>query len=132
MAKRHVPDKRIGRTVQRVMGRGEQLVRAAPDLYIATASKARRTGKVFLDYLRNSRSASAVAAYSTRARAGATVSVPIGWKELERAHNEDFTLATMPQRLKQLAKQDPWKGFFDVEQEIRAQALRSVTARARA
>jgi bifunctional non-homologous end joining protein LigD len=87
------------------------MVRAAPDLYTATASKAKRAGKIFIDYLRNSRSATAVAAYSTRARAGAPVSVPVQWDELkDDLRDARFNVRNVPQRLARLAT-DPWKGF---------------------
>ena len=60
----------------------EDLTAEEPELYIATMSKAKRKGKIFIDYLRNARSATAISAYSTRAHAGAPVSVPLRWEEL--------------------------------------------------
>jgi len=65
------------------------VVRAAPDRFIATMSKAARTGKIFIDYLRNGRGSSAVAPYSTRAKPGATVSAPIAWEELTSSLHSD-------------------------------------------
>ena len=62
------------------------MVRAAPDRYIAKMSKAARKGKIFVDYLRNDLGATAIAPYSTRNRAGATVSVPISWEELSSSN----------------------------------------------
>src|SRR5690606_15940576 len=52
-----------------------------PDRYIAQASKAKRKGKIFIDYLRNERGATAIARYSTRARKGAPVAMPVSWEE---------------------------------------------------
>src|SRR5439155_6987718 len=60
----------------------EFLVRAEPKLFTAKVAKVRREGKVFVDYLRNSETASAVAAFSARARPGAGVSTPLAWDEL--------------------------------------------------
>jgi len=83
-----------------------------PSLYLATATKAKRKGRIFIDYLRNGRGNTAVAAYSTRARPGAAVSMPLAWDELSAdigpAH---FTIDNAPVRLDALSK-DPWDGFF--------------------
>ena len=60
----------------------DKMTREAPDRYIATMSKAKRHGKIFIDYLRNQRGATAIASYSTRRRKGAPVATPIAWDEL--------------------------------------------------
>jgi bifunctional non-homologous end joining protein LigD len=103
----------------------ERLVKEAPDRYTSKMSKAGRRGKIFIDYLRNSRGATAVAAYSTRSRAGATVSVPVRWEELSRLTLDEFTVKTVPRRLKML-KEDPWKDLWTVRQSIAASARRSL------
>ncbi|TCQ27444.1 DNA ligase D [Rhizobium sp. PP-CC-3G-465] len=83
-----------------------------PDRYLAVATKAKRRGRIFIDYLRNGRGATAVAPYSTRARPGAAVSAPLEWSELSEAIGPDyFTVDNMPARLASL-KKDPWDGFF--------------------
>lgn len=94
------------------------IAREDPDRYVATMSKEKRKGKVFIDYLRNSRSATSVAAYSTRSRVGATVSTPIRWDELTPSLKPDgYSIENLPQRLSSL-KGDPWEGFWDVRQSI--------------
>ena len=60
----------------------DEMVTGAPDAYVATMSKAKRVGKIFIDYFRNDVTATAIAAYSVRARPGAPVAVPLDWKEL--------------------------------------------------
>ncbi len=83
-----------------------------PKWFIATASKAKRAGKVYVDYLRNGRGATAIAPYSTRARAGAPVAVPLRWDELSRLESAaQYTVATITRRLAQL-KGDPWEGYW--------------------
>lgn len=83
----------------------------APDRYVSTITKAKRRGKILIDYLRNQRGATAVAAYSTRARPGAAVSTPVRWQELgPEIGPAYFTLETLPIRLAALAS-DPWDGF---------------------
>jgi bifunctional non-homologous end joining protein LigD len=87
------------------------LVRARPDLFIDTVSKSKRGGRIFVDYLRNAETASAVAAYSARARPGATVSMPLAWKELGRADvRARYTVRTVP-RLLARRRADPWAGY---------------------
>lgn len=90
----------------------DRIVSERPKEYIATMSKAKRTSKIFIDYLRNGRSATSVAAYSTRARTGAPVSTPLTWEELESGVKPDqFNTQTLPERIASLTK-DPWAGFF--------------------
>jgi bifunctional non-homologous end joining protein LigD len=94
----------------------DQLAIAHPDEYIATASKAARKGKIFVDYLRNGRGATAVAPYSVRARAGASVSTPITWKELESlAKPDSFRTEDVIARAK---KADPWAKFLSSPQKL--------------
>jgi bifunctional non-homologous end joining protein LigD len=96
----------------------DALVRAQPSRYIAQSSKAKRAGKIFVDYLRNDRGATAVASYSTRARPGATVATPLSWDELSAQLRPDrFNTRTVPERLQNMNK-DPWQGFFELEQTI--------------
>jgi bifunctional non-homologous end joining protein LigD len=110
-------------------GVADFMVQAAPDLFIATMSKAARKGKIFIDYLRNGRGATAVAPYSTRARPGATVSAPITWEELSASlHSDHFTIENLPSRLSRL-KTDPWVGMADTKQSITAAMLKRLTAR---
>ena len=83
-----------------------------PDLYVSTITKAKRTAKIFVDYLRNQRGMTAVAPYSPRARDGAGVSMPLTWDELSSgigaAH---FTVQNAPARMVALGV-DPWDGFW--------------------
>ncbi|MDO9412389.1 MAG: DNA ligase D [Pseudolabrys sp.] len=89
-----------------------------PDLYVATATKTKREGRIFIDYLRNSRDATAVAPYSTRARPGAAVSVPIDWSELGSLKSADqFTVLNLPARLKKQRK-DPWATIARFKQTL--------------
>ncbi|WP_064681169.1 DNA ligase D [Rhizobium bangladeshense] len=83
-----------------------------PARYLATATKAKRKGRIFIDYLRNGRGNTAVAAYSTRARPGAAVSMPLEWSELTVDIGPAyFTVDNAPTRLDALPR-DPWDGFF--------------------
>jgi bifunctional non-homologous end joining protein LigD len=96
----------------------DALVREKPKHYIAQSSKAKRAGKLFLDYLRNEKGATAIASYSTRARPGATVATPLSWDELSASlRPAQFNVRTVPERLRSM-KQDPWEGFFDIRQAI--------------
>jgi bifunctional non-homologous end joining protein LigD len=88
----------------------QSMVRAAPERFTATMSKSQRKGKIFIDYLRNARAASAVCAYSPRARAGAPVSMPVRWEELSEDVRSRFTIRNTHDRLKHLRK-DPWQDY---------------------
>jgi bifunctional non-homologous end joining protein LigD len=100
------------------MHMAEFLVRAQPQLFTSKIAKDARTDKVFVDYLRNSETASAVAAFSARARKDAGVSTPLAWDELGKADvRHRFTVKTVPARLKRL-KRDPWQGYADTKQAI--------------
>ena len=89
-----------------------------PDRYVATATKSKRKNRIFIDYLRNSREATAVAPYSTRARPGAAVSAPITWSELGSLKSADqYTVLNIRARLKRLRK-DPWAGIGRLKQKL--------------
>ncbi len=90
----------------------------APDRYVASAMKSRRSKRIFIDYLRNSREATAVAPYSTRARAGAPVSTPIDWSELGslKAPNQ-YTVENLAQRLSRV-RSDPWAAIARTKQSL--------------
>ena len=84
------------------------LARRDPTLFTASMAKVARVGKVYVDYVRNARGQTAVAAYSTRARPGAPVSTPLGWDELLAEGRADrWTVRTLPRRLAAM-KRDPW------------------------
>ncbi len=89
-----------------------------PGRYTATAAKSKRNKRIFIDYLRNSREATAVAPYSTRARPGAPVSTPIEWSELGTLKGSNqFTVLNLPARLKRLRK-DPWAQIGRLKQKL--------------
>ncbi|MDQ6620933.1 MAG: non-homologous end-joining DNA ligase [Pseudomonadota bacterium] len=93
------------------------LVQASPERFTSKLSKARRGGKIFVDYLRNSEGATAVAAYSLRAKADAPVSLPIAWEELERdVRFSAFNVRNVPPRLER-QHEDPWAGFADASHQ---------------
>lgn len=106
----------------------EAMVRRWPADYTATMSKAQRTGKVFIDYFRNDRGATSIAAYSTRARAGAPVSVPLEWDELSpKLRSDHFNIKNLPRRLETL-KRDPWADISKTRQSITAAMLKKLRA----
>jgi bifunctional non-homologous end joining protein LigD len=110
-----------------------QMERAAPDLYISTASKQRRKGRIFVDYLRNARGATAVAPYSSRARPGATVATPLAWSEIERrpVAADAFDVRNLAKRLGRRGFRDPWATFLSVEQSLPVKQSRGARARRR-
>lgn len=100
-----------------------QMAADEPDRYVAVMSKARRNGKIFVDYLRNSRLATAVAPLSPRAREGAGVSMPLTWGQVRKGLDPmRFTLRTVPDLLK---KTDAWADYGEAEKPL-APAIRKL------
>jgi len=96
----------------------EDIAEQAPERYVATASKSVRRGKIFLDYLRNGRGATYVAPYSTRAKPGAPVSMPLHWDQVSPdIRPETFTLRTVVERLG-APSEDPFAEFETLAQRI--------------
>lgn len=92
----------------------------APQRFLTRISKAERRGRIFIDYLRNDPTSTAIAAYSTRSRAGAPVATPIAWEELRPDLDPgSFTVRTVPERLANL-RRDPWADIGDVKQSLPA------------
>ncbi|MEQ8179447.1 MAG: DNA ligase D [Amphiplicatus sp.] len=107
-------------------GVARALEKSAPDRYVATASKAKRKNKIFVDWLRNERGATAVAPYSTRARKGAPVATPVSWKELKAVEAADqYTLENIDKRIAKL-KSDPWADYFAIRQSVTKAMLDAV------
>lgn len=99
-----------------------------PLRYVDAASKQVRVGRVFVDYLRNARGASAIASYSPRARPHAPVAAPLLWPELAQLVGSDvFTISNIPDRLAAL-RAPPWTGFFEMAQPLTDAMLAEVGA----
>jgi bifunctional non-homologous end joining protein LigD len=96
----------------------ETMAKAQPERYVARMTKSARRGRIFIDYLRNGRGATAVAPYSTRALPLASVSTPLTWDELtEGVRADHFKIDNLRQRLDVL-RQDPWPDFFTLRQRL--------------
>jgi bifunctional non-homologous end joining protein LigD len=104
----------------------QRMVAEDPGAFTAKMSKSRRKDRIFVDYLRNAWNATAIADYSTRARPGATVALPITWDEVNpRVKNPPVhTIRDVPGRV--ASDPDPWPGFDDLRQSITAAARRGV------
>ena len=99
-------------------GVSAQMAGDSPERFLTKISKAEREGRIFIDYLRNDPTSTAVAPYSTRSRAGAPVAMPIRWDEVKAGLDPcDYTLATVPGLLAK-QKADPWAEMFDVRQTL--------------
>ncbi|MEX1216827.1 DNA ligase D [Saccharospirillum sp.] len=96
----------------------EQHAADAPSRLTTKLPKAQRHKKIFIDYLRNGRGATAVGCYSTRARPGAPVAVPVRWEDLKPSLRPDqYSVANLRRRLAHL-KEDPWGDFYDAQVAI--------------
>jgi bifunctional non-homologous end joining protein LigD len=102
------------------------LVRSKPALYTTAFAKRGREAKILIDYLRNNRTNTSISAFSTRARAGAPVSVPIAWSELRpRLRPAAFTIRTVPRRLIRL-RREPWSDYWMAWQRVSDAAMEAV------
>jgi bifunctional non-homologous end joining protein LigD len=107
----------------------EQMAADSPKKYLMTMAKKQRARRIFLDYLRNDRMATAVAPFSPRARAGAPVSMPVAWSIVsKRLEPMDFTVRTVPPLLK---RSDPWRDYRTSARPL-VKALKKLVAAARA
>ena len=96
----------------------EGIAADAPDRYLTRISKAERRGRIFIDYLRNDPTSTAVAPYSTRARAGAPVAMPIAWEDLSPSLDPaSFNINTVPGRLRE-RRADPWAEIGKLKQRL--------------
>jgi bifunctional non-homologous end joining protein LigD len=108
-------------------GLARKLAASAPDRYVAQASKAKRKGRIFIDWLRNERGATAIAPFSPRRRPGAPVATPVSWEELRGFDKPaPFTMRTIGARLVRL-KTDPWKGYSTARQSLKAAMIGAVS-----
>ncbi len=104
----------------------DRLAAQHPERYTTNQAKRARQGRIYIDYLRNGRGATAIGAYSSRARPGAPVGIPLFWSEVEEAvRAEGFTIVTVPARLAAL-KSDPWAEIGKVRQTIAADVWRKL------
>lgn len=92
---------------------------SAPDRYTANLSKKARVGRIFIDYLRNGRGATAIAPWSTRAKDAATVSVPVAWSELDEQISPDAFTVGSAQTQTAVKAADPWAGFDGVRKALK-------------
>jgi bifunctional non-homologous end joining protein LigD len=104
-----------------------QMAADSPGRYLTTMAKKDRQGRIYLDYLRNDRISTAVALLSTRARQGATVSMPLDWTQVRAGLDPTrFTIRTAPHML---ATTKPWKNYADSERSLE-DAIRRLTTSA--
>jgi bifunctional non-homologous end joining protein LigD len=104
----------------------ELLAAEEPKRYVATMSKAKRTGKIFIDWLRNERGSTAIAPYSTRARDGAPVAVPVTWDEL--ATLEAANLFHLDDVIARIGEPDPWADYGSVRQSLTKTLLKKLAS----
>jgi bifunctional non-homologous end joining protein LigD len=94
-----------------------------PDRYVATMTKAKRKGRIFIDFFRNDKTATAIAPYSTRSRAGAPLAWPIAWSALPRLDSAHaVTLANFRRRL---SSPDSWSTYAKADQTLEPAALKA-------
>jgi bifunctional non-homologous end joining protein LigD len=99
-------------------GLSAEMAADAPDKYLTTAGKADRVGRIFIDYLRNDPTSTAVAPYSTRSRKGAPVAMPLRWEQVKSGLDPlDYTVETVPGVIRR-QRSDPWAEMLQVRQAL--------------
>src|SRR3954466_12736830 len=99
---------------------GEAMTKRSPERYLTRISIAERRGRIFIDYLRNDPTSTAVAPYSTRSRVNAPVATPVSWEEVAPGLDPArFTIRTVPERLRGL-NADPWADIDRIRQRLPA------------
>lgn len=106
------------------------LERADPERYLSKMTKSARSGRIFVDYLRNERGATAVAPFSPRARAGARVAIPLTWAELPHTDPKQFSVANFSQWKSRL-RRDPWARMEKMKQRLTDRAMMAAKELAR-
>jgi bifunctional non-homologous end joining protein LigD len=102
----------------------EALTRSDPSRYTTAFAKAGRERKILIDYLRNNRTNTSVAAFSARAKPAATVSMPVSWQQLTAKLNpEKFDVNTVPGK----RRADPWREYWSCRQKIAGKAFTAIT-----
>jgi bifunctional non-homologous end joining protein LigD len=102
----------------------QHMAATIPKLFVSKSGARNRVGRIFIDYLRNGKGATTIAAFSARARPGLGVSVPVAWKELpDLAAADQWNIANVHERLKKL-RADPWKDYWKTKQTLEAAATR--------
>jgi bifunctional non-homologous end joining protein LigD len=105
-------------------GFAEQIEKSDSDLYLIKMTKSARKGKIFLDYLRNERGATAIAPFSPRARPGVHVALPLSWNDLKT--RPEFSVANFEEWKKRLAR-DPWAKMWELKQSLTDEAIAAVS-----
>lgn len=105
-------------------GLAQSLAEAQPDQFTSVMSKACRKGRIFIDWLRNDRGATAISPFSARARPGATVAYPVTWRQL--AGVESASTFTVRSVLAMPPRRDPWEGYFKLRQSLSAAAVEAM------
>jgi len=124
-----VPEAGWSECLSLARGIAEAIERQSPRLYTTAFPKAGRERKILIDYLRNNRTNTSVAAFSTRATPRAPVSVPLAWEELStRLRSDHFTVRNLGKRLSG-SKGDPWRAYWRCRQRIAPELLRAIAER---
>jgi bifunctional non-homologous end joining protein LigD len=119
------PARQVAQCLEFSRAVSEALVRTNPRLYTTKFAKLGRERKILIDYLRNNRTNTSIAAFSPRAKPGAPVSMPIDWDDLGASPGR-WTLSTVPKRLKRV-RVDPWVNYWTTAQRISDASFKAIT-----